>query len=95
MESHASAGTIQVTERTYGRLRDRFVLEQRAGVAVKGKGEMTTYILIRERPQHTRAPDSPHAKASAVPPPDRRQKALSLVASFETCRGRSLCAPPP
>ena len=49
MESHAAPGTIQVTERTYRRLERLFVLERRAGVAVKGKGEMTTYVLLAER----------------------------------------------
>jgi adenylate cyclase len=51
MESHAPTGTIQVTERTYRRLEDGFVLEQRTGVLVKGKGEMTTYLLHAERPE--------------------------------------------
>jgi guanylate cyclase len=49
MESHAPPGAIQVTERTYRRLGDDFVLERRPGVAVKGKGEMTTYVLLAER----------------------------------------------
>jgi adenylate cyclase len=57
MESHAPPGTIQVTERTRGRISDRFVLEKREGVAVKGKGEMTTYLLVAARP------------APAAPPP--------------------------
>jgi adenylate cyclase len=51
MESHAPSGAIQVTERTYRRLEDGFVLEQRVGVVVKGKGEMTTYLLLAERPE--------------------------------------------
>jgi adenylate cyclase len=51
MESHAPPGAIQVTERTYRRLEDGFVLEQRTGVVVKGKGEMTTYVLLGERPE--------------------------------------------
>ena len=49
MESHAAPGTIQVTERTHRRLERLFVLERRPGVAVKGKGEMTTYVLLAER----------------------------------------------
>ena len=53
MQSHAPAGAIQVTERTYRRLRDAFVLERRERVAVKGKGEMTTYVLLGERPSST------------------------------------------
>jgi hypothetical protein len=38
-------------ERTYRRLEDGFVFEQRTGVVVKGKGEMRTYILLGERPE--------------------------------------------
>jgi adenylate cyclase len=49
MQSHAPAGAIQVTERTYGRLAEGFALERRPGVSVKGKGEMTTYLLLAER----------------------------------------------
>jgi class 3 adenylate cyclase len=51
MESHAPLGAIQVTERTHRRLGDSFLLERRTGVVVKGKGEMTTYLLLAERPQ--------------------------------------------
>ena len=40
MQSHAPPGAIQVTERTYRRLEDGFILERRTGVVVKGKGEM-------------------------------------------------------
>jgi class 3 adenylate cyclase len=46
MESHAPPGEIQVTERTFRRLEDGFLLERRTGVVVKGKGEMTTYVLV-------------------------------------------------
>jgi adenylate cyclase len=47
MESHAEPGTIQVTERAYERLRDRFELSPRGTVDVKGKGPMRTYVLRR------------------------------------------------
>jgi guanylate cyclase len=46
MESHAPPGAIQGTERTRRRLGDGFVLEERPRLAVKGKGEMTTYLLV-------------------------------------------------
>jgi class 3 adenylate cyclase len=46
MESHAHAGTIQVTERTYESLRDRFELRPRGAIDVKGKGRMDCYLLI-------------------------------------------------
>ena len=49
MESHALPGTIQVTERTRALLADRFELERRDEVDVKGKGSMTTYLLLNRR----------------------------------------------
>jgi guanylate cyclase len=55
MESHAPPGAIQVTERTQRRLAESFVFERRPGVAVKGKGEMTTYLLLGERPERPAA----------------------------------------
>ncbi len=45
MESHGIPGEIQVTQDTYDRLRDRFWLEERGAIAVKGKGEMMAYLL--------------------------------------------------
>ena len=66
MESHAPPDTIQVTERTYRRLEHGFVLEPRTEVVVKGKGEMTTYVLLGERPEPSvagapcKAASSPH-----------------------------------
>lgn len=45
MESHAPAGTIQVTERAYERLRGSFAFDPRGSVDVKGKGPMTCYLL--------------------------------------------------
>ncbi|MDY6940720.1 MAG: adenylate/guanylate cyclase domain-containing protein [Cyanobacteriota bacterium] len=46
MESHGIAGKIQVSAATYARIRHQFVLEERGPIAVKGKGEMTTYFLV-------------------------------------------------
>jgi adenylate cyclase len=46
MESHGVAGCIQVTARTYERLRDGFRFERRGPIHVKGKGEMVTYFLV-------------------------------------------------
>jgi adenylate cyclase len=46
MESHGSPGAIQVTERAYERLRGRFELRRRGTIEVKGKGPMTTYLLL-------------------------------------------------
>jgi class 3 adenylate cyclase len=47
MESHGVPGQIQVTERAYERLRGRYELCRRGSVDVKGKGQMTTYLLLR------------------------------------------------
>jgi class 3 adenylate cyclase len=57
MESHAPPGAIQVTQRTYDRLRDRYELRLRGTIDVKGKGPLSTYLLIgpaRTKP-HLRA----------------------------------------
>jgi class 3 adenylate cyclase len=45
MESQGLPGFIQVTRVTYERLRDQFLFEERQPIQVKGKGEMTTYLL--------------------------------------------------
>jgi len=49
MESHGVPGEIQVSERAYERLRERFELERRGTIEVKGKGPMTTYLLLSRR----------------------------------------------
>ena len=48
MQSHAPVGAIQVTERTHALLRERYRFERRA-VDVKGKGLLTTYLLLDQR----------------------------------------------
>lgn len=49
MESQGIPGTIQVTEATYELLRDKFILHKRGIIPVKGKGDMTTYLLLGRR----------------------------------------------
>ena len=56
MESHGIPGTIQVTERAYERLRDRYELRRRGSVDVKGKGRMTTYLLLGKKRHEHRVP---------------------------------------
>jgi class 3 adenylate cyclase len=46
MESHGVAGCIQVTERTYQRLRDGYRLERRGPIQVRGMGELVTWYLV-------------------------------------------------
>ncbi len=45
MESQGLAGEIQVTETTHQLLKDKYYLEKRGKIAIKGKGKMTTYFL--------------------------------------------------
>lgn len=49
MESHGIAGKIQITESTCEYLGDDFILEKRGEIEVKGKGKMTTYLLLNEK----------------------------------------------
>ncbi len=46
MESQGLAGKIQVTETTYQKLRNEFVFQKRGEIEIKGKGKMTTYLMI-------------------------------------------------
>jgi class 3 adenylate cyclase/CheY-like chemotaxis protein len=46
MESHGHPSAIQVTADTEQRLRDRYLFVTRGRIAVKGQGELMTYLLI-------------------------------------------------
>jgi adenylate cyclase len=46
MESHGVPGAIQVTSRVHDLLRDRYALEPRGRIEVKGKGPMSTWLLL-------------------------------------------------
>jgi adenylate cyclase len=56
MESHGVPGAIQVTERAYEQLRDSYYLRQRGAIEVKGKGPMTTYLLVGRRDESNAEP---------------------------------------
>ncbi|WP_448562496.1 adenylate/guanylate cyclase domain-containing protein [Trichothermofontia sp.] len=47
MESQGLADCIQVTEATFACLRDRYQFKKRGTINVKGRGEMTTYLLVK------------------------------------------------
>jgi adenylate cyclase len=49
MESNGLPGEIQVTREAHDRLAPRFELAPRGSIAVKGKGTMETFLLLRER----------------------------------------------
>ena len=45
MESHGIPDNIQICEATYQILKDKYLLEKRGLIKIKGKGEMMTYLL--------------------------------------------------
>ena len=45
MEAQGIPGYIQVTTETYHRLQDKYFFEERGLIPIKGKGEVSTYIL--------------------------------------------------
>ena len=49
MESHGTPGRIQITRATYELLADEFECEPRGTIAIKGKGEVEVWYLIRPR----------------------------------------------
>ncbi len=51
MESQGVPGKIQVTAATYEKLRDKYLFEERGAIAVRGKGEMTNYWLLGQKPE--------------------------------------------
>ncbi len=61
MEAHAEPSTIQVTERAYERLRGRYEFRRRGTIDVKGKGPMTSYLLLGARPGSDEGGGVPHA----------------------------------
>jgi class 3 adenylate cyclase len=50
MESQGVPSCIQVTERTYQRLRDRYWFQERGPIQVKGMGELVTWFLLGRKP---------------------------------------------
>ena len=50
MESHGVVGRVQVTERVARAAGQRFTFEPPRSVAIKGKGTMTTFLLVGPKP---------------------------------------------
>jgi Adenylate and Guanylate cyclase catalytic domain len=68
MESHGTPGRIQITRATYELLADEFECEPRGTIAVKGKGEVEAWYLIRPRDD---GPSAANDKAHEPTFPDR------------------------
>jgi class 3 adenylate cyclase len=49
MESHGIAGKVHITSAVKGRVEEEFDVSEPRTIQVKGKGEMTTYTLVRRR----------------------------------------------
>lgn len=49
MESQGVPNRVQVTQQTYDLLKDDFILEPRGMTSIKGKGDMQTWFLIKQR----------------------------------------------
>lgn len=49
MESTAEVGTIQVSQQVYERIKDSYEFEPRGSIAIKGKGNLTTFDLISKK----------------------------------------------
>jgi adenylate cyclase len=49
METTGIPGKIQVTTATYEQLKEQFIFKTRGRIPIKGKGEMTTYILLSKK----------------------------------------------
>ena len=64
MESSGVPGCIQVTERTYRRLRDGYRFERRGPIQIKGKGKMVTYFLVERTNDAAAVPLPSHSQQS-------------------------------
>jgi adenylate cyclase len=56
MESHGTAGRIQITRATKELLEDEFVCEPRGTIPIKGKGEIEVWYLVGRRPNSAAEP---------------------------------------
>ena len=50
MEEFGQLGAIQVSESTFEHVKEKYLLEPRGKIEVKGKGKMTTYFLTGRKP---------------------------------------------
>ncbi len=85
MESYAPRGAIQVTPRTFDRLRARYDLEPRGTIEIKGKGPLDTYLLIgaSDRPADRSMPPNTAPAANAAPRPSTARAGTLSHPGFE------------
>jgi class 3 adenylate cyclase len=69
MESHGVPGRVHVTEATYQALRTTFDFEPRGPIDIKGKGAMSTYVLVGPKP----APLTRSLSNPTIPPSNTSQ----------------------
>ena len=58
MESTGIPGEIQVSADSYERLKGAFALKPRGSLDIKGKGQMTTWLLAGRLPNEADEPSS-------------------------------------
>ena len=75
MESYAPPGSIQVTERTFERLRGLYEFRPRETIDVKGKGRMKPYILLGRRGDHQSSAGDDLREHTAGPADERSSQA--------------------
>ncbi len=68
MESTGLPGRVQVSEATYVLLRDLFEFEERGPIDVKGKGQMSVYLLVRPKDDPGRVSISTISTISTIAP---------------------------
>ena len=61
MESTGVPGRIQVSPETYDEVQHQFAFESRGPIDVKGKGKMTTWLLMQQQRAPTPEPYSPRS----------------------------------
>ena len=85
MSSYSEPGGVLVTEETCAAVRDRYHVERRDVIDVKGKGPMTTYVVRGPRPG---APSGRRDAMEEATPP------VTCPRLHTTRRVRSALAPP-
>jgi hypothetical protein len=94
MESHGLPSRVHASEATVAALDDRFEIEARGEIDVKGKGPMATYFLVRERDRDAerragadpRPPGAPLAPAVARATTGHRRAATTWTVTLRRRR---------